>query len=110
MFGDFDINALMQQAQKLQEDLQRAQEEISAKSFSASSGGDLVTVTLTGKGELDAVEIKPEACDPDDTETLSALIIAAYRAAKSDADAAMEAAMPEMPGMPDMPGLPGFGG
>lgn len=105
MFGDFDINALMQQAQKLQEDLQKAQEDLSTKTFTASSGGELVTVVVNGKGELDEVNIRPEACDPDDTETLSALIVAAYRAAKSEADSAMAAAMPEMPEMPGMPGL-----
>ena len=103
MFGDFDINSLMQQAQQLQADLERAQEELATKSVSAWAGGELVTVVLNGKGELQEVTIKPEAMDPDDTETLSALIIAAYRAAKSDADGAMSAAMPQIPQ------VPGFG-
>lgn len=103
MFGDFDINALMQQAQQLQEDLERAQREIADKSFTAQAGGDLVSVVVNGKGELAELTIKPEACDPEDTETLSALIVAAYRAAKGEADAAMASAMPEMPA------IPGFG-
>lgn len=102
MFGDFDINALMQQAQQLQEDLERAQRELGEKTFSAEAGGDLVAVTVNGKGELTGLTIQPEACDPDDTETLAALIVAAYRAAKSEADGAMAAAMP------DMPAIPGF--
>lgn len=102
MFGDFDLNALMQQAQKLQADMERAQSELSEKEFTASAGGDLVTVTMNGKGELLQVAISPDACDPDDTETLSALIIAAFRSAKGQADAAMAAAMPEMPQIPGM--------
>ncbi|AQP49036.1 nucleoid-associated protein [Tessaracoccus aquimaris] len=102
MFGDFDLNALMQQAQKLQDDMERAQSELSEKEFTASAGGDLVTVTMNGKGELLQVAISPDACDPDDTETLSALIIAAFRSAKAQADAAMAAAMPEMPQIPGM--------
>lgn len=107
MFGDFDLNALMQQAQKLQSDLARAQEEVAAKTFTAQAGGDLVSLTINGKSELLSVTIKPEACDPEDTETLSDLIVAAFRTAKAEADAATAAAMPQLP---NMPGLPGFGG
>ena len=103
MFGDFDINALMQQAQQLQADLEKAQADLAEQSFTASAGGDLVTAVVNGKGELDELTIKPEALDPDDPETLSALVIAAYRSAKSQADSAMAAAMPEMPQ------IPGFG-
>ena len=102
MFGDFDLNSLMQQAQKLQDDMERAQQELSEKEFTASAGGNLVTVKINGRGELQQVDIKPEAWDPEDTETLSALIVAAFRAAKSDADSAMAAAMPEIPQIPGM--------
>ena len=104
MFGDFDLNALMQQAQQLQADMERAQEEVLSKSYTASSGGELVTVVLSGKGDLEEITIKPEAVDPDDVETLSALIIAAYRAARAQADAAMAEAMPEMPQIPGLGG------
>lgn len=100
MFGEgFDMNQLLQQAQAMQEQLQRAQAEQAAKTFTGSSGGDLVTVELSGTGELTGVKIKPEACDPDDTEGLADLIIAAFRAAKADADAAASAAMPKIPGL-----------
>ncbi|MHA6512723.1 YbaB/EbfC family nucleoid-associated protein [Tessaracoccus sp. Z1128] len=107
MFGDFDINALMQQAQQLQDDLARAQAELAEKTFTGSAGGGLVSVTLTGGGDLEQVDIKAQAWDPEDTETLSALIIAAFRSAKSAADAATAAAMPDMPSLPPMPGLGG---
>lgn len=104
MFGDFDFGALMQQAQQMQEDLERAQADLAQQSFTAQAGGDLVSVTLNGKGELTDVAIKPEACDPEDTETLAALIVAASRAARAQADAAMAAAMPEMPQIPGLGG------
>ena len=52
MFGDFDFGALMQQAQQMQEDLERAQADLAQQSFTAQAGGDLVSVTLNGKGEL----------------------------------------------------------
>ncbi|WP_385900639.1 YbaB/EbfC family nucleoid-associated protein [Tessaracoccus sp. O5.2] len=107
MFGDFDINALMQQAQQLQEDLQRAQDQLADARFTGTAGGGAVTVVVSGKGDLEELDITPEAWDPEDTETLSALVIAAFRAAKAEADAATAAAMPDLPAMPGMPGLGG---
>ncbi|GAA4908870.1 YbaB/EbfC family nucleoid-associated protein [Tessaracoccus lubricantis] len=107
MFGDFDLNALMQQAQKLQTDLAAAQEELGQQSFTGTAGGGLVSVTLSGKGEMQEVEIQPAAVDPDDIETLQALVVAAFRAAKAEVDAATAATLPELP---SMPGMPGFGG
>ena len=104
MFGEqgFDMNALLAQAQAMQSQIARAQEELAAKQVLGSAGGDLVQVTVNGAGELLNVDIKPEAWDPEDPETLSALIVAAFRAAKSEADAAMAAALPEMPQLPGM--------
>ncbi|MDU7361452.1 MAG: YbaB/EbfC family nucleoid-associated protein [Propionibacteriaceae bacterium] len=98
MFGEgFDMNALMQQAQQLQEDMAKAQEEMATRSFTASAGGDLVSVTLNGQGSMTAIEIKPEAAE--DVETLQDLIVAAFRSAKADADQAMMQAMPQVPGL-----------
>ena len=104
MFGEqgFDMNALLAQAQAMQSQIARAQEELAAKQVLGSAGGDLVQVTVNGAGELLNVDIKPEAWDPEDPETLSALIVASFRAAKSEADAAMAAALPEMPQLPGM--------
>ncbi|GAB3816188.1 hypothetical protein GCM10028820_15020 [Tessaracoccus terricola] len=107
MFEGLDMNALMEQAQKLQADMLKAQQEQAAKSFEGNAGGGLVKVTVSGAGELTDVQIKPEAWDPDDTETLGALVVAAFRTAKEQADDAMKAGMPEMPQMPGMPGAPG---
>ena len=91
------MNALMQQAQQLQEDMAKAQEEMATRSFTASAGGDLVSVTLNGQGSMTAIEIKPEAAE--DVETLQDLIVAAFRSAKADADQAMMQAMPQVPGL-----------
>ncbi|WP_040162407.1 YbaB/EbfC family nucleoid-associated protein [Nigerium massiliense] len=98
--GGFDLNALMQQAQAMQEQLSRAQEELAEKKVDGSAGGDLVTVTMTGSGELLTVNIKPEACDPDDTESLGDLVVAAVRDASHKATALAQSAMPQMPQMP----------
>lgn len=98
MFGEgFDMNALMQQAQQLQEEMAKTQQEMASRSFTASAGGDLVSVTLNGQGVMTGIEIKPEAAD--DIETLQDLIIAAFRSAKAEADQALVEAMPQVPGL-----------
>lgn len=74
-----DMNMLLQQAQQMQAQMQQAQEELANSEFTGSAGGDLVTATLAGTGELKAIVIKPEACDPEDTESLADLIVAAVR-------------------------------
>lgn len=98
MFPDgMDMNALLAQAQAMQAELQSAQSELAASEFVGSAGGDLVQATVTGGGELITLVIKPEACDPEDTESLSDLIIAAMRDANSQAQARAAAVMPQMP-------------
>lgn len=102
MFGDdggFDMNALLQQAQAMQQQLADAQENLAAQSVTGSAGGDLVTVTMSGTGEVTAVSIKPEACDPDDTETLGDLVVAACRDAAQQVQALAQASMPQIPGL-----------
>ncbi|MFV0428790.1 MAG: YbaB/EbfC family nucleoid-associated protein [Arachnia sp.] len=91
------MDALLAQAQQMQADMMKAQEELAAKRFQGSAGGGLVTATLNGAGELVNLEISAEACDPEDTETLSALVIAAVRNAKNQADQGAQAAMPQLP-------------
>lgn len=98
MFEGMDMNALMAQAQKMQEQLMAAQQEQASREFTGSAGGDLVKVTLNGAGEMTDLTIAAEACDPEDPESLAAMVIAAFRAAKSEADESMQGLMPEMPG------------
>ena len=100
MFGEgFDMNSLLQQAQAMQEQLQRAQAEQAARTFTASAAGDLMSVELSGTGDLTGLTIKPEACDPTDTDGLADPIVAAFQTAKAQADAALAASMPQIPGL-----------
>ena len=90
-FGEgFDMNALLQQAQAMQEQLVSAQAELAEASVDGTVGGGLVTVTVNGTGELTRVQVKTGSFDPDDADSLSDLgdlVVAAYRDAKAGADA-----------------------
>ena len=77
---------LMRKAQKMQEDLAAKQTELEEREFTASSGGGVVEVVMTGKKELKAINIKPEIVDPDDVEMLQDMIIAAVNEAMRTAD------------------------
>ena len=74
-------NNMMRQAQKMQRDMQRMQEEMETKTWSATSGGEMVTATVNGHHDVVALTIKPETLDPDDIEMLQDLIIAAVNKA-----------------------------
>ena len=82
--------AMIKQAQKMQQDMIRMQEEMENKTYSAASGGGMVTATVNGKHQVVGIEIKPEAVDPDDVEMLQDMVIAAVNEAMraGDADAA----------------------
>jgi DNA-binding YbaB/EbfC family protein len=103
----FDLNALMQQAQALQERMQKAQEKLATISVTGSAGGGMVVVTANGKGELQRVQIDKQAVDPRDVPMLEDLVMAAVNGALK---AAQEAAAAEGPlaGMPDLGGLAGM--
>ena len=90
--GANNIQQLARQAQKLQDDMEQASQELEAKEYSATSGGGAVSVTVTGKMELSKVEISPDVVDPEDVEMLSDLIIAneALRAAHKEKEDTME--------------------
>ena len=80
---------MMKQAQKMQQELLRMQQEQETKTYTAASGGGMVSATVNGKHELIALEINPEAVDPDDVEMLQDMVMAAvneaFRAADTDA-------------------------
>ena len=78
---------MLQQAQQLQQQLMQAQEELARTQVKGSAGGGLVTATVSGAGELLALQISPDACDPEDTETLADLVVAAVRDANGKAQA-----------------------
>ncbi len=87
MIPEGDMSGLLAQAQAMQEQLLNAQQELAELQVEGSAGGGLVTATVTGAGELVGLVIKPEVVDPDDTETLADLIVAAVRDATNEAQA-----------------------
>ena len=80
--GGFDMNALLQQAQAMQEQMVAAQQELAESEVDGTVNDGLVTVTVNGTGELVRVKIRANSFDPADTEDLEDLIVAAYRDAK----------------------------
>ena len=80
-FGGGNMQQLMRQAQKMQENLAKAQEELDTKEYEATSGGGMVTCKVSGKRELLSLSIKPEAVDPDDVEMLEDMVMAAVNEA-----------------------------
>lgn len=102
-----DMRQIMQQAQKMQEQLAKAQAELAEARFEGSAGGGMVTAVVTGGPELIEVKISPDVVDPDDVEMLEDLVLAAVRQAM---DAAVEAANTQLGGLTggmDMGGLLG---
>lgn len=91
--GGGNMQQLMRQAQKMQADMMKTQEEIEAKEFDVTSGGGAVTVTMNGKKLLKSIKLKPEIVDPDDVEMLEDLILTAITEATKKADEIVEAEM-----------------
>ncbi len=87
MPGGMNQAAMMRQAQKMQQEMMRMQEEMETKTYSATVGGGMVTATVNGKHELQWLEINPEAVDPDEVEMLQDMVIAAVNEAMRSADA-----------------------
>ena len=90
--GGGNMNNMIRQAQKMQQDMMKAQEELESKTYEAQAGGGVVSASVSGKKELLSVTIDPEAVDPDDVEMLQDLIVAAVNEAlrKAADDAASE--------------------
>ena len=84
--GNMQMQAMMRQAQKMQQDAIKAKEELDSTIFEGTASGEMVKVEINGAYEMQSVKIKPEAVDPDDVEMLEDLIIAAYNDAKAKAD------------------------
>jgi nucleoid-associated protein EbfC len=103
------MQQLLQQAQKMQQQLAAAQAELAEAEVTGTAGGGLVSATMTGSGELTAVTISPEAVDPDDVETLQDLVVAAVRDASRAANELAASTMgPVTGGFGGGLGLPGF--
>ena len=83
--GGANMQQLMRQAQKMQQDMQRAQEELQAREFSATAGGGMVTAVVNGAKQLTKLTISPDCVDPDDVEMLEDLVTAAVNEALRNA-------------------------
>jgi DNA-binding YbaB/EbfC family protein len=97
--GGMDLNQMMQQAQKLKEQMERAKEELDEAELTGVSGGGLVTVTVNGKKELKSIKLDPKAVDPEDTEMLEDLIMAAFNEASGQAGELYEEKMGPLGGL-----------
>ena len=105
MPGGMNQAAMMKQAQKLQQEMMRMQQEQEAATFTAKAGGGMVSATVNGKHELLNLEINPEAVDPDDVEMLQDMILAAVNEAMRTADNAASENMSRLTGGMNLGGL-----
>lgn len=103
--GPGNMNQMLKQAQKMQEDMATLQTDLENREYTAVSGGGMVEVTVDGKHLIKAIKIKPEAVDPDDTEMLEDLITVAVNEAVSNAIKTSEEEMGAITGGLNMPGL-----
>ena len=105
MGGGANMNQMIKQAQKMQEQMLKMQEEMEAKTYEATAGGGAVKVTVDGKRELLDVTISPEVVDPDDVEMLQDLIVAAVNEALREVEAESTAQLGSITGGMNIPGL-----
>lgn len=100
-----NMNAMIRQAQKMQEDMETLQADLDAREYEISAGGGVIGVKINGKREILNIDIKPEVVDPDDIETLSDLLVAAINEAIKRVDQTSAAEMQKITGSMNMPGL-----
>ncbi len=100
-FGGMNINQLMKEAKKMQEDLTKSQEELSTKVFDASAGGGAISVKVSGNKEIKEIIIKKDVVDPEDVEMLQDLILTCINEALRKVDSAQAQDM----GKYNIPGL-----
>lgn len=103
--GPGNMQSMIKQAQKMQEDMAKLQEELEARDYTATAGGGAVTAVVDGKHTLKSLEIKPEVVDPEDVEMLADLVMAAVNEAIRSAVDTNENEMGKITGGMSMPGL-----
>ena len=96
---------MQQKLQEMQEAMSHAQESVEAREFTATVGGGVVSATVSGKKVVTAVNIKPEAVDPEDVEMLQDLVLSAVNEAMRQAEEAMESSMQSLTGGLNIPGF-----
>ncbi len=103
--GGMNQMQMMKQAQKMQQDLMKMQEEMQSKEYEATAGGGVVTAVVNGQKELLRISIDPEAVDPEDVEMLQDMVVAAVNEAMRKADAESAANMSRLTGGLNLGGL-----
>lgn len=103
--GPQNMNAMIRQAQKMQEDMATLQAELDEKEYEVSVGGGVITVKITGTKEIKNIDLKPEIVDPDDIETLSDLLVAAVNEAIKKVEDINATEMQKITGDLGVPGL-----
>ena len=100
-----NMNSMIKQAQKMQEEMEKAQEEIKAKEYSTTVGGGVVEITMTGDKILKSITLKPEVVDPEDIETLQDLIVSGVNEVLRQVESETEEKMNAISGGLNIPGL-----
>ena len=103
--GPQNMNAMIRQAQKMQEDMKAKQEELEQLTFKTTSGCGMVEVTISGKKEVQSIVLKPEIVDPEDIEMLQDLIVAAVNEAIRTVEETTNAEMEKITGSLQIPGM-----
>ena len=103
--GSQNMNAMIKQAQKMQADMEALQEDLDSREYEVCAGGGVITVKITGKKEIQSIDMKPEVVDPDDIETLSDLLVAAVNEAIKKVEDTNAAEMQKITGDINVPGL-----
>lgn len=103
--GPGNMNQMLKQAQKMQEDMANLQEDLEQREYTATAGGGMVEVTVDGKHLIKSIKINPEAIDPDDAEMLEDFVTVAVNEAISNAIKTSEEEMSAITGGLNMPGL-----
>ena len=103
--GGQNMQAMIRQAQKMQEDMAAKQAELDAREYEIKAGGGAVTVKISGTKEILGIDIQPEIVDPDDIETLTDILIAGINEAIKTVESTNSAEMEKITGSMNMPGL-----
>ncbi len=103
--GPQNMQAMLRQAQKMQEDMAAKQEELNAREYDISAGGGVVNVKINGQREILAIDLKPEIVDPDDIETLSDILVAAVNEAIKRVDDTNNSELNKITGAMNFPGM-----
>lgn len=106
--GPSNMQGMLRQAQKMQEDMAALQEDLDGRDYEISAGGGMVTVKINGKLEVSNILLKPEIVDPDDLETLSDVLTAAVNEAIKKVNTVNKEEMDKITGTMNLSGIPGL--